>query len=483
MSLTRLFVARPTLVFVLVALMMFAGIVSTVVIIKQLFPNVTQPTITIQVQYNGASVTEMRDNIVAPIEQNLAGTTDLQTINAVVQQGQATISSIFTITSSVATDLALTQKAVQGAEKQLPTNITPPTVGIRDPSQSTVITLGITSKKFSPGKLSLYVDNVIVPRIEQIPGISYATVGGDVTPAYEVQVKPASLAASGLTLTDVITTVTNDNQRVPGGIVYEPNRETSVDVRGDIQDVASLANLSVVPANTPTGTSGLLSSGVAGLPGAVNPWSSSDAVYRIADLATIDDAVEPRRQYARINGVPGLYVQVQKASDASEVDAANAVAKALPLLRRQFPGVDFAIVNTQARFTNQQIELVTRTICEGILLTAIAMIFFLRSWRNALVVCVSIPTSLAIAITVMAVLGYTIDTISLLGMSLVIGILVDDSTVVLENIERHFTELKASPEQAAIEGREEIGAAAVVITLVDVVVFFPIAFVSRASRS
>jgi HAE1 family hydrophobic/amphiphilic exporter-1 len=113
----------------------------------------------------------------------------------------------------------------------------------------------------------------------------------------------------------------------------------------------------------------------------------------------------------------------------------------------------------------------------AILLTGIAMIFFLRSWRSAIVVCVSIPTSLAIAITVMKAMHLTIDTISLLGMSLVIGILVDDSTVVLENIERHFTELKQPPKEAAVRGREEIGAAAVVITLVDVVVFLPIAFI------
>jgi HAE1 family hydrophobic/amphiphilic exporter-1 len=120
---------------------------------------------------------------------------------------------------------------------------------------------------------------------------------------------------------------------------------------------------------------------------------------------------------------------------------------------------------------------VTRTLMEGVLLTGIAMVFFLRSWRNALVVCVSIPTSLAIALTAMKLLGLTLDTISLLAMSLVIGILVDDSTVVLENIERHHQELGEPPEEAAVKGREEIGAAAVVITLVDVVVFFPIAFI------
>ncbi len=138
-------------------------------------------------------------------------------------------------------------------------------------------------------------------------------------------------------------------------------------------------------------------------------------------------------------------MQVQKASTGSEVDASNNILKALPQIERQFPEISFRVINVQSKFTEQQIAIVTRTLMEAILLTGIAMVFFLRSWRSAIVVCVSIPTSLAIAITVMKLMNLTIDTISLLGMSLVIGILVDDSTVVLENIERHFTELKEPP--------------------------------------
>lgn len=485
-SLTRLFVARPTLVFVLVALMLFAGALSTNTIVKQLFPNVSQPTVSISVQYNGASVTEMRDNIVAPIEQNLAGTTNLQTFNSTIQQGKATISATYTLNSDEATDLALTQKALQAAQKQLPSNITPPTVSIRDPAESTIVTLALYAKGLTPGQLSLYADNVIVPRLEQVPGVSYANVGGDVTPAYEIEVDPIKLAASGLTLDDVISTVTNGNTRVPGGIAYEPNRETTVDVRGDITDIATVARLPINVSSGATAQSsnggstnngGANGAGLAGLPGSVDPWTASDAVRRIADVANVIAGYEPRRQYAQINGKPGLFLQIQKAADASEVDSSNNVLAALPVIRRQFPNVDFRIINLQSTFTAQQIALVTRTLAESIVLTGIAMMFFLRSWRNALVVCVSIPTSLAIAISAMKLLGFTLDTISLLGMSLVIGILVDDSTVVLENIERHFDEYHQPPEVAAIEGREEIGAAAVVITLVDVVVFLPIAFI------
>ena len=185
-------------------------------------------------------------------------------------------------------------------------------------------------------------------------------------------------------------------------------------------------------------------------------------MLRIEDVAKVIAGYEPRQQYAQISGRPGLFLQIQKASNASEIDASNAVLAALPQIEQQFPAIEFKVINIQSRFTGQQIALVTRTLMEAVLLTAIAMVFFLRSWRNALVVCVSIPTSLAIALSAMKLLGFTLDTISLLGMSLVIGILVDDSTVVLENIERHFTELHQTPENAAVEGRAEIGVAEVI---------------------
>jgi len=470
MNLTRLFIVRPTLVFVLIALMSFAGILSLKTLVRQLFPNVEQPTVSINVLYNGASTTEMRDSVVAPIEQNLAGTTDMQTMSAVVQQGKALITATFDLSSDIATDITLTQKAVQNSEKVLPTNITPPTVSIQDPSESTVVTLGLTSKTLTPGMLSLYADNVIAPMIEQIPGVSFANVGGDVTPAYEVEVDPGKLSAAGLTINDVSNAVANQNQRVPGGIVYERNRETTVDVRGDIQTVATLSHIPVVGSGLP------VTDPLTNLTGAVNLWTASRAVHHIGDISRVSAGNEPRRQYARIQGVPGVFLSVQKATDASEVSASTNVIQQLPKLRRQFPAIAFSIINTQSAYTGVQIANVTHTLLEGIFLTGVVMIFFLHSWRSAAVVCIAIPTSLAIALTAMKLMNLTIDTISLLGMTLVIGILVDDSTVVLENIERHHRELHKTPENAAIEGRGEIGAAAVVITLVDVVVFLPIAF-------
>jgi HAE1 family hydrophobic/amphiphilic exporter-1 len=467
---TALFVRRPTLVFVLLALMLLAGALAATTLVQQQFPNVSQPTVSINVSYTGASTTVMRDAIVKPIEDSIAGTQSLQTLSSNIQSGQATISAAFDIASDENTDLVNTQKAVQSAEHNLPTDLQPPTLAIRDPSQAVVVTIALTSSKMTAAELSLIANGRIVPAVEQVDDVSGVTVGGGVTPAYEVVTDPRQLNAYGLTLNDVINTVAGSNLRAPGGIAYEANRETEIDIRGDITSPQSILGLPIAAASSPTAATP-----ATGAAGAVDPWTSATAVLRISDVASVVDGYEPRRQYASVNGSNGVFLQVQKASAASEVTASDNVIAALPKIRAQFPDITFSILNVQSKYTAQQIDGVIRTLLEGIVLTGIVMLFFLGSWRNAIVVLVAIPASLCVALFVMKMLNLTIDTISLLGMTLVVGILVDDSTVVLENIERHF-DMGEEPHQAAIKGRTEIGTAAVVITLVDVVVFLPIAF-------
>ena len=478
MSLTRLFVNRPSLVFVLLALIAVAGSIAYSTLVQQQYPNVSQPTVTVQVTYNGASPTTMRDSIVRPIEDQIAGQPDLQTLNSTIQGGQGSISAIFSITSDVNTDLVNVQKAIQAAGRALPTDLTAPTVAVRDPSESTVVTLSLTSSKMNAAELSLITTGRIEPAFQQIAGVSNVTPGGSVTPAYMVTVNPRRLEANKLTLTDVVNTVSTSNVRAPGGIVYSPNRETNVDIRGDIIDPESILGLPVsVPASTGgSTTTGNTLGAVNGTIGAINPWTSASAVLRIGDVAAVSAGFEPRRQFGSVSGINGVFLQIQKTAQASEVDASNAVIAALPRIRTQFPDITFGIVNVQSKYTEQQIHSVMRTLIEGVVLTGIVMLFFLHSWRNAIVVLIAIPASLGVALFTMKMLGLTLDTISLLGMTLVVGILVDDSTVVLENIERHH-EMGEPRMKAAINGRSEIGVAAIVITLVDVVVFLPIAFI------
>ncbi len=462
---TRLFVRRPTLVMVFLCLVLLGGTIAGVNLVKQQLPNYDVPSIQVLLTYSGASTTEMRDAIVRPLEDQIAGAPDLSYIETSIQPGQASIVAVFSLTSDQNTDLVQVQGRVQNSLHQLPNDLPTPQISIYNPSEAVVVSLSASSSTLSLGQLSAIVTNNVVPAIEQVPGVSYVQENGDVTASIQVNVNPLELQSSGFTLTDVINAVANNNVRAPGGIVYEPDRETNLDIRGDIQDVPTVANLLLGNTTTAAGSSS----------STINPWGASSRLYRVGDVANVQDTYETQRVFAYTSGHPTVELDVQKAAGASEVTASNAVLAQLPSLRAQYPQINFSVLSLQSTYTKQLLSGVTRTLIEGIIFTAIVMLFFLRSWRNAIVVMIAVPASFLVTLAAMRVAGFTLDTVSLLAMTLMIGILVDDSIVVLENIERHHAQGE-TPQVAAINGLTQIGVATIVITLVIVVVFAPISF-------
>jgi HAE1 family hydrophobic/amphiphilic exporter-1 len=461
MSLTSLFVERPTLVTVFLALVLLAGVLGGATLVQQQFPNTSVPSIQVLVSYPGASTTEMRDAIVRPLEDQLAGSPNLDHLETAIQPGQASIVAVFQLSSNQNDDLVQVQGRVQNGQHSLPNDVQTPQISIYNPSEAVVVSLVLRSRALGAGDLSSLTINKIVPALEQLEGVSFVQQNGTVTPSIQVAVDPRRLSASGFTLTDVVSTLTNNNVRAPGGILYTPNRETNLDVRGDITGAPSVANLLL-------GTSSAAAT-------ATNVWSTQSRLFRVGDVADITDTYETQRVYAYSEGIPCVELDVQKSAGTSEVETSKHILAALPGLRRTYPDVQFTILNVQSTYTEQQLTGVMRTLLEAVIFTGIVMLFFLRSWRNAIVVMIAIPASLLVTLAAMRLANFTLDTVSLLAMTLIIGILVDDSIVVLENVERHFHRGEG-PSQAAISGRLEIGVAAIVITLVDVVVFLPISF-------
>src|ERR1700674_514809 len=448
--LTKLFVTRPTLAAVLVALLAIGGALAWFSLRVQELPNVDLPHVVIILFYPAASPAEMRDSIVRPIEDQLAGAPNLEHLRSTVQQGFATVTAEFSLKSKKTDDLVEVQRRVQAVQSLLPSDLTTPTIETFDPGESDVVSLALGSSSLSPGRPSAMVEKRVVPAIEQIPGIGHVQAYGIVTPSIQVEVDPKKLDDQKLTLNDIVSAIAVSNVRAPGGILYGAGRETGINIRGDILGAAGVAALPIQVA-TPSKT------------------------VRVSDVAGVRDTNEPQRIYAFANGKPSLVLNVQKSTDASEVDAAQALLRQLPNLRQRFPDIAFAVLDDRSLYTGRQVSGVIRTLLEGIVLVAIVMLLFLRSWRNAVAVLIAIPTSLFATLLVMKIGNFTIDTVSLLAMTLITGILVDDSIVVLENIQRH-REAGQIPAAAAINGRLEIGLAAIVITLVDVVVFLPIAF-------
>ena len=478
MWLTKLFLQRWPLVVVLISFILIGGVTSARGLIIQRLPNTDLPTVGMRVNYSGASTTELRDTIVRPIEDQIAGSQDLTHVDATVQTGSAIIASYFKLGSSSDQDLTQIIQAYNAAKSQLPGDLVTPVIRIFNPNAATVVSIGITSKALRPEAIASLAYGQIAPAIEQVGGVSNILVAGNVQAAYNVTVDPSALSGYGLTLTDVFNTLAANNLRAPGGIAYQPGRETQVDVRGDITSPDAVAQLPVLNGTTATtgGGSAPTLYGPSPYAGTLYGWTRPSQSVLIGDVAKVVDSSVPVRNYAFVNGTRGVELQVQKATDASEIDVSNAVIKVLPDLQRQFPQVDMKVDYVESSYSEQQVEGVLRTLVEGIALTAILMVLFLQSWRNAIVVMISIPTSLCVALMAMKLFHFSLDTISLLAMTLVIGILIDDSTVVLENVTRHHEDGE-EPMEAALSGRSEIGLAAIVITLVDVVVFLPIAFI------
>jgi HAE1 family hydrophobic/amphiphilic exporter-1 len=445
--LTKLFVARPTLAVVLVAALTIGGLLALLSLREQELPNVNIPIVDIIIFYPGASTAEMRDSIVRPIEDELAGAPYLEHTQSTINQGFTSIIAEFSLRSSRTEDLVEVQRRIQTAQSQLPGDLPTPHIETFDPGESAVVTLAVSSKTLSAGALSSNIQNGLIPAIEQVPGVGYVQANGIVTPSVQVEVDPKALKDYNLTINDVVGAITVNNVRLPGGILYGSERETGINIRGDISGPDSIANIQIPRSNG----------------------------IRVGDVAHVLDSYAPERIYSYVDGEPNFFLTVQKTIGANEVDTAKSVIAALPDLEQRFPGTYLSVVDDQAAFTQALLTGVMRTLIEGILLVAIVMIFFLRSWRNAATVLIAIPTSLFSTLIVMRLLNFTLDTVSLLAMTLITGILVDDSIVVLENSERH-RERGEQPLRAAINGRLEIGLAAIVITLVDVVVFLPIAF-------
>ena len=445
---TKLFVTRPTLAAVLVALAAIGGGLAAYTMRVQELPNIVPPLADVIIFYPAASPAQMRDGIVRPIEDQIAGAPHLEHLQSTIQQGFATIQAVFDLKSNSADDILEVQRRVQAAQPQLPADLPPPSVEDIDPGAADVVQLDVSSKTLAPQALSAEIADGIVPAIEQLSGVGYVQVRGLVTPAIEVAVDPKKLAAKHLTIDDVGAAISTGSVAGAGGIIGGSKSETGIDISADLSGRAAVAALPIV---------------------------GGPSIVRVSDVATVRDAGAPVRIASYVGGNPGYVLHVQKATQASEVDAARAVIADLPGLRQQFPGVSFDVLDDTSQYTADQLDGVLRTLAEAIVLVAIVMLFFLRSWRNAAAVLIAIPTSLCFALVAMAILGFSIDTVSLLSMTLITGILVDDSIVVLENSERH-RETGEAPVEAAIQGRLEIGLAAIVITLVDVVVFAPIAY-------
>ncbi|MFN2450145.1 MAG: efflux RND transporter permease subunit, partial [Candidatus Baltobacteraceae bacterium] len=457
MWLTRFAIDRPVIVLLATIGLMVFGLFSYLSLGRNLFPNVDFPAVAISAGYPGASPSEMERLVVKPIEDQLDGMQNLKQINAGAQEGTAMIYVQFNLGTNLDTAASDVQQRVETARAFMPSDLNPPYIERQNNTAEPIVVESLVSRQMTGPELGDLVKDRITSEIKALPGVQNVVVNGQPEREFHVLPDQQRMLATGYTLDDLLASISRNNSDLPGGRIDSPTSETSVSVRADVNSAADIGNIPLFNSLQSQATGG-------------NP-------LHLSDIARVEDSHVEQRQVSHFNGNAAVYLDIQRQTTSDTVRTTAAVRDGLRKIAAEYPQIHFQEIEASADYTEASINGVLQSLMEGIFLTALVMLLFLHAWRNAIVVMVAIPTSLLATFIMMRAFGFTVDIISMMGLGLTIGILVDDSIVVLENITRH-RDIGEDATNAAITGRTEIGNAAIAITLVDVIVFTPIAFMS-----
>ncbi|HEY3416455.1 MAG TPA: efflux RND transporter permease subunit, partial [Armatimonadota bacterium] len=374
----------------------------------------------------------------------------LESLTSTSQDGVSNVMLEFDTSVNVEAVAADVRDKVSSIRQSLPDGAGEPKIVKLDTSSMPVLRIGMAGP-ISPKEMRMLADNLITDRLAKVGGVASINVLGGEEREIAVPVDKARLDAYGIGIDTVVNALRGASHNVPAGSVQEGDRNYSIRTVGEYQNLQEIADVPI-------------------------PLPGNGGSIFVHDVATVKDTVVEPTTHTRLNGQPSVVLSIQKNTDANTVSVAEGIKRQLADLQAELPaGVHPVIAMDQSTTVKSAIHDVNMSLLEGIILVVVIIFLFLHSTRATFIVALAIPTSLMATYIPISALGFTQNTMVLLALSLVVGILVDDSIVVLENIERHLRQRK-HPEEAALQGRAEIGLAAITITLVDVVVFLPIAF-------
>jgi len=449
MKLAEISIKRPSLVIVLFSILIIGGLFSYSQLGYELIPKFDQNVVTIATIYPGASPSEVENTVTKKIEDAVASLENIKKIDSRSYESLSTVS--ITLTSKAKVDLSLNdaQRKINAILKDLPEGIDPPSLNKFSLSDLPIMTIGANAKM---DEIAFYdlIDKKIAPVLSRVNGVAKVNIIGGQEREIQVNLDAKKLQAYGLSVAEVQQVILSSNLDFPTGNIQTREQKILIRLAGKYKTVNELRNLIV---------------------------SSKNGVQvRLIDVADVQDAEKTPEKIARVDQKSAIILQVLKQSDANAVAVSEEVQKSISKLESDYKasGVKLNVANDSTVFTLQAADSVIHDLLIAVLLVAFVMLFFLHSIRNSMIVMISIPASLIATFIGFALLGYTLNLMSLLGLSLVVGILVDDAIVVLENIYRHM-EMGKNRVRAAYDGTAEIGGTVTSITLVIVVVFLPIA--------
>lgn len=433
-----------------VAFFVVLGLFSFYRIGVELLPSLNTPYVTVTVSYPGANADSVEQQVVKPIEDALSSVSNVKHMNSTASYGQARITLELDFSANADAAAIDATKKVNAIRGKLPDGIDEPVVIKRDINATPIMFVAVQSNK-SLDDIYSKTENDFENVIQQADGVSEIELNGGRDKEIAVEVDKNKLVHYDMTLAEIVSAIKAENVLMPSGSVYTDSTTTDVRVKAQFISEDELEKIQVT-----------------NIKGAKIPLTA---------VATIRRKDQRVTRYARINGSDAVIMAIYKNSDANVVSTVDNVMQKLDSLRADNPDYTFTVTNEAASYIRNSLHNTLQTLIEGLFTTGLVLFFFLRGWRSTLAVMIAIPTSLISTFFVMYLAGFTFNMMSLMGMVLCVGILVDDSIVVLENIHRHLMQGE-SPHDAALNGRMEIGMAAIAITLCDVVVFMPIAFMT-----
>ncbi|MGZ6014353.1 MAG: efflux RND transporter permease subunit, partial [Phenylobacterium sp.] len=443
-------IRNPVPVAVLFLGLIMAGLIAYSGLAIKQYPNIELPVIAVTVTQNGADPGEMETQITRPVEDAVAGVSGIKTLQSTVTDGVSTTSMQFEIGEDLQKKTDEIRTKIASARAVLPRDIDEPIVQrIEIDSAAPILTYAVAAPNMTDDELSWFIDDTVARTLQAANGVSQINRVGGVSREVNVVVNPDKLAARGLTATQVNNALRGFVTDSPGGRVNIGGREQTLRVYSNPNSVNQIRDMTI-----PTG---------------------NGRFVRLSDVADVGDGASEVRGFARLNGRPVVGFQVSKTKEASDVVTEDAVVKAVAELEKKHPGVKItqifsSVTNTRAGFHATQ-----HVLTEGMILAALVVLFFLRDWRATAITAVAMPISLIPTFFVMKLAGFSLNMVTLLALTLVIGILVDDAIVEIENIEKRVAR-GLRPYQAAMEGADAIGLAVVATTFSIVAVFTPVSF-------
>ncbi|MBC5766583.1 efflux RND transporter permease subunit [Ramlibacter albus] len=450
MQLPEISIRRPVFATVLSLLVLLVGAVSFFRLAVREYPKIDEPVVTVSVRYPGASAEVIESQVTKPLEDSIAGIDAVDVITSISRAEQSQISVRFRLEKDADAAAAEVRDRTSRVRNRLPQAIDEPVIAKVEADAFPVIWLAFTSDTLSPLQINDLLNRIVKPRLQTVTGVADVRIFGERKYAMRVWLDPDKLAGYRLTPQDIEDAVRRSNLELPAGRIESQQREFSVTSQTDLWRPGQFAEIVVKNVN--------------GFP------------VKIRDVARVEEGAADERSAVRLNGRPALSVGVIRQATANPLTLSQGVRDMLPKLKQDLPqDVLVDIANDNSLFIDRSVKNVFRTITEAIVLVALVIFVFLRTVRASIIPIVTIPVSLIGTFAMMALFGFTINTLTLLALVLAIGLVVDDAIVMLENIFRHIEE-GLDPFSAAIKGAREIGFAVITMTLTLVAVYAPLAF-------